>query len=712
MQSSRPLPQYMQLYDPASDHGQRAQYDHQEQTAIKAQTSFLDENVWAESQAFTISSEELSEKARLESRLREICCGAVVEHESKKSAAFPAGSVHLECFGSIGTGFAMPHSDMDLAVLSPLSRPEPRAADSPIPRLLEKALLEAGYGARLLTKTRVPIIRFCEKPTDELRSAILEARTKWEAEEKERLLNPKPEPKKNNRKKHRKAESTAKESDESQSDSSSLAGSTQASFDTKSGKAQSEGASTNTSVGNNAETNGEVKGEKADGLKDPNAEKQEPKPFVIETEGEDEDAPTRSDQERIRLYKLAMQDGWYLPPERRIIHNFIHKVNIASSSNGSDELLQARLALKALPNILKRHRERGVNPLDYPKSGVGIQCDINFSNFLALHNTKLLSCYSLCDPRVKVMVLFVKSWAKRRKINSPYHGTLSSYGYVLMVLHYLINVVKPPVLPNLQHVPAAMIDHPDNISELEGYNVRFWRDEAAIAATVQRGQMNSNTESIGNLLRGFFQYFGTNNPPYSFDWMTQVLSLRTIGGIVTKQSKGWKGTKTVTIETKNQGEEKKEVRHRYLFAIEDPFETDHNIARTVVHNGIVAIRNEFRRAVAVIGSIRFEGAKAKEELMAEAEDREYLQFKPFGHPPRGYGQSKPPTAAVSDTERRKASQGDGNSSVQNPSMVNTGLSAAVEELRKQVSQLSVLTCPAETERRDDTAFGLAKSAGL
>lgn len=47
----------------------------------------------------------------------------------------------------------------------------------------------------------------------------------------------------------------------------------------------------------------------------------------------------------------------------------------------------------------------------------------------------------------------------------------------------------------------------------------------------------------------------------------------------------------------------REVRHRYLFAIEDPFELDHNVARTVTHHGIVAIRDEFRRAWRIITAI-------------------------------------------------------------------------------------------------------------
>ena len=47
----------------------------------------------------------------------------------------------------------------------------------------------------------------------------------------------------------------------------------------------------------------------------------------------------------------------------------------------------------------------------------------------------------------------------------------------------------------------------------------------------------------------------------------------------------------------------KKVTNRYLFAIEDPFETDHNVARTVTHRGIVAIRDEFRRAWRILKAI-------------------------------------------------------------------------------------------------------------
>ena len=75
--------------------------------------------------------------------------------------------------------------------------------------------------------------------------------------------------------------------------------------------------------------------------------------------------------------------------------------------------------------------------------------------------------------------------------------------------------------------------------------------------------------------------------------MKDVLSLRSPYGLINKLDKGWTGATTTIVD-------RKEVRNRYLFAIEDPFETTHNVARTVTHHGLVAIRDEFRRAWRII----------------------------------------------------------------------------------------------------------------
>ncbi len=62
----------------------------------------------------------------------------------------------------------------------PLSPLQPEAPGSPIPRLIEKAFLEIGLGARLLTRTRVPIIKVCERPPEKLLKDLREERHKWE----------------------------------------------------------------------------------------------------------------------------------------------------------------------------------------------------------------------------------------------------------------------------------------------------------------------------------------------------------------------------------------------------------------------------------------------------------------------------------------------------------------------------------------------------
>jgi terminal uridylyltransferase len=254
------------------------------------------------------------------------------------------------------------------------------------------------------------------------------------------------------------------------------------------------------------------------------------------------------------------------------------------------------------------------------------------------------------------MILFIKHWAKVRGINSGYRGTLSSYGYVLMALHYLVNVVQPFVCPNLQQLAPTP---PNNLSPAEiestvtcrGYDVQFWRNEEEIVRLASHNQLNRNTESIGHLLRGFFEYYAQNGMMSNgigkgFDWGRNVISLRTYGGILTKQEKGWTGAKTIYEVSKPAGDtatpasplqptvqpqvaqratkdgEVKEIRLRYLFAIEDPFETDHNVARTVTHNGIVSIRNEFRRAWSILRAAG--SGNTYENLIQDAESQEEL----------------------------------------------------------------------------------------
>ncbi|KAI4738217.1 PAP/OAS1 substrate-binding domain-containing protein [Aureobasidium sp. EXF-12298] len=562
--------QQRQLYQPQS----RPQQTNN--PYLERQASFLD----------SLASQEISNTQMLDSEIElkdafRLKLQRIFENLKSPDPENPLPSVELASFGSLSSGFATAGSDMDLAIVTSSEHDLSQrfsSHENGLARVLEKELLDNAIGARLLTRTRVPIIKICELPTPELLNALRESREKWDnLPEDEKYATSKPS-----------TNETATEKDV---------------LDTLSSPSQP-GSKTG---GNEPTVQSDV---------DSGAQKSadDVASLVESTQALQIDPKASSSPSEATSKSENTQQPHQQQPQDK----------------------QANLQR----NERSWRREKAAGPLDFPKDGVGIQCDINFFNPLGIHNTQMLRCYSKCDPRVRPMVLFIKSWAKRRKINSSYSGTLSSYGYVLMVLHYLMNVANPPVLPNLQHEAEA---NGLPTTTIDGYEVRFFDQEDVIASRASQGAITQNKESLGNLLVGFFRYYAVNSG--GFFWTRDVLSLRSRGGIVSKLEKGWTGAKTEVGDNK-------EVRHRYLFAIEDPFETTHNVARTVTHNGIVAIRDEFRRAWRIIGAIgrnREEPEGGLFDELTEAEEQGPASTAP---PPtvnkvQAYGQQFPSLAGGS-----------------------------------------------------------------
>ncbi|KAF4622744.1 hypothetical protein G7Y89_g14281 [Cudoniella acicularis] len=846
--SPRPSPQGRQLYHPGPYQGQGRGVpygNNPEETAIQsAHLEALHQQVIPN---VGIDPEEEAEKEAFRTLVEQACRDSIAEYERTElgNSKFDSISVELQCFGSMMSGFATKASDMDLALLSPKSQPAPDSTDSPIPRLLEKKLLDMGFGARLLTRTRVPIIKLCEKPTEKLKADLLLERQKWESgfdedcEERDDINNPESSP--------RIVADSTTVATETEANVVPDPGPQETVAETYEDKLASLQQKERQSLGdyhNNAKRLLRKLGGRDVSASAPNLNDEECKilndvckAFIsgllskaliahlqnyqsiaplfdptlppvnrtlhgvfLQMEGERlamtwESRPltentTKREDECLTIVEAwrGLQD-WQIPITESLKYNkelymaseklkrisslqlvfleqiqheepvyyygraqrllddlkgrgteassdtvdpiviahyisgightqireslqesvhkdvtllrvglrhralqlaidYEHALKIGKYDDDNRPYVEQCIALlrdldldherpktgeeisllakmRSLPDPTSsspnKPRDRYKDHLEFPKSNIGVQCDINFSAHLALHNTLLLRCYSHCDPRVKQMILFVKNWAKLRGINTPYRGTLSSYGYVLMVLHYLVNIAQPFVCPNLQsinkdpphYLPPAEIEARTTCN---GCDVRFWRNEAEIKNLADRKMLNHNHDSIGLLLRGFFEYFAQNGPMTtvqhrSFDWGREVLSLRSQGGLLTKQEKGWTGAKTVvetstiappptpsttkapdstapnsadstqptkvlspgeeppTAELKTPKlppkviEETKEIRHRYLFAIEDPFELEHNVARTVTHNGIVNIRDEFRRAWRIIRNV-------------------------------------------------------------------------------------------------------------
>lgn len=48
---------------------------------------------------------------------------------------------------------------------------------------------------------------------------------------------------------------------------------------------------------------------------------------------------------------------------------------------------------------------------------LGLACDMNVNNALALENTRMIKTYIEIDPRVRPLAMIVKHWTKRRIVN-------------------------------------------------------------------------------------------------------------------------------------------------------------------------------------------------------------------------------------------------------------------------------------------------------
>lgn len=253
---------------------------------------------------------------------------------------------------------------------------------------------------------------------------------------------------------------------------------------------------------------------------------------------------------------------------------------------------ETKFAVKPLPNARIPIIKLSLQPS--PSIPFGIACDIGYENRLALENTRLLFTYAAIDPtRVRTLVLFLKLWSKRRKINSPYHGTLSSYGYVLLIIFFLVHVKDPPVLPNLQQMPPMRPISPSD-TQINGRNVWFFDD----VDLLRRKWQSPNTDTIGELLLDFFRYYSRE-----FNYTTTVASIR--AGHLPKELDP---TKPI------------DPREGTSLWIEDPFETSFNVGRCVTRDGLYTIRGEFMRAMRILTTKHETAMASLASLCEERED--------------------------------------------------------------------------------------------
>lgn len=249
-----------------------------------------------------------------------------------------------------------------------------------------------------------------------------------------------------------------------------------------------------------------------------------------------------------------------------------------------------------------------------------MECDLSMRNPLAVLNTSLLRTYAEINPVPRVLAAVIKRWAKARDINNPARHTLSSYGYILMLLHFLTFHERSgnglvltltngksnpspslPLLPNLQRMdaswpeqppgtpykeyaamPKRQIKHP--LEQRAVVNTFFYRPNQAMLNNLRR-LFPGQDLSLGILLASFFRYYA-----FEFDYKRHVVSLHSNGlhGVVEREVKaeldGWRN-------------------YSAALTIEDPFEKFYDVAHVLRGGYYHRIRREFAVAYSKIADI-------------------------------------------------------------------------------------------------------------
>ncbi|KAJ3160835.1 hypothetical protein HDU86_008195 [Geranomyces michiganensis] len=207
-----------------------------------------------------------------------------------------------------------------------------------------------------------------------------------------------------------------------------------------------------------------------------------------------------------------------------------------------------------------------------------VNCDINVNNPVALRNTEMIKEYVKIDSRVRPMMLVIKFWTRQRKLNDAAKGgTLSSYCWAMMVLNFL-QMRQPPILPCLHERYFAESKSPRSKPKpvlLNGVDCSFHPGDDYV------GFGSANMETLGGLVHAFFRFYAEE-----FDYESFVISVRH-GCCLTKAQKGW----DIDVE-----------RNRRFLCVEEPFNTQRNLANSADAYSIIGLRREFDRGASMLSA--------------------------------------------------------------------------------------------------------------
>lgn len=227
-------------------------------------------------------------------------------------------------------------------------------------------------------------------------------------------------------------------------------------------------------------------------------------------------------------------------------------------------LEEARRALDRSPNVDKRSLEPILTArvpiirFKYHYNNHDFDIDLSMYNKCALYNSKLVKAYCELDERFPLLFKLVKKIVKNCCIGDASRGSLSSYAWSLLCIHFLQHT-DPPILPVLQELPKNQ-DYPEIL--INGCNVWFY----GLTEDIDHRLLESHNDSnLMHLLKQFFIYYS------NFDFDMNVVSVRKFD-MIDRFEKDWMDS---------------------IMCIEDPFELHYNLARRLDNEMAFYIRNTF-----------------------------------------------------------------------------------------------------------------------
>ncbi|KAI8334561.1 hypothetical protein BC941DRAFT_472494 [Chlamydoabsidia padenii] len=231
-----------------------------------------------------------------------------------------------------------------------------------------------------------------------------------------------------------------------------------------------------------------------------------------------------------------------------------------------------------------------------------LKCDLSIHNTLDIENSHLIKAYINLDNRIRPFLYLLKHFTKCRHINDAISGTLSSYGFILLGLYYLMNT-PVPVIPNLQDLPSHIHCYAPQCA------AKIYSEDQGNRLFLYRGKINQLNIFYHNCITS------VHDPIQHIPLLSPTPSKTTTTTKRTTDDTHWQSenisdlttlligffTFYATFNTRDQTVGIGKANHRRKpkndkLVIYDPFITSRNVAAACTKMGWRLIKSEFKRA--------------------------------------------------------------------------------------------------------------------